>query len=179
MSVFIVGFGGGVKKALAVTVFCMATCALSAPCAAGVRFELTYGYTEVEVLPSTGICNYSYDLIYELGKNNNVSFYDGQKNFHRIHLGSNGAFASEVREEGNIEFRVSGGGLSVTRRRPGWTRIERIVPNGPNACVATIEYFKIPGHKYFEEPNNRTGEILYFSDEHVENLTCRASETKD
>ena len=62
------------------------------------------------------------------------------------------------------------GALKITSEYTGLEFVVKTYDTG--SCSATFNFFKQPGHEFFEGSQVTNGEHMFKTDMHLENLTC-------
>jgi hypothetical protein len=94
----------------------------------------------------------------------------------RMNLGETSTGFNEAGQTMTSSMRIVGGAFVVTNHNPGFSSVLRITTDGRATCSATMKYFRIPGHPYFEAVTTDGSVSLLASSFTAENMTCSIGE---
>jgi hypothetical protein len=168
----------GWRRIAAASIAGLAAWLASAPSArAEVTATIKFNFVETRVSPRQETYRTPMSVSYRISADKGVDFSvsTGLKS-RRLNLGETFTGFNESGQTMTSTLRIVGGAVVLTNHNPGFSSVLRITTDGRATCSATMKYFRIPGHQYFEAVTMNRTETIMASNFTAENMTCSIGE---
>jgi len=92
-----------------------------------------------------------------------------------MNLGETFTGFNEAGQTMTSTMQIVGGAFVLTNHNPGFSSVLKLTTDGRATCSATMKYFRIPGHQYYEALL-LDGTYMMATNFTAENMTCSIGE---
>jgi len=142
---------------------------------ASVTITLNYVQVAVEEFPERKSYRWQQTRVYTLNINGGNKIIAKELSGNgTFHFDENGVGSTSDGQQYKTIFRILNGTIFIITDYEEYVTIRKIKTDGIAVCDSSLDFKKKPGRQYFIV--HRGGSTIYYSDRHIENLSCVISQ---